>query len=477
MESYLRSIFPTLVIDQVCKSYHEYAELAINNLNVDDCNNSLKKLDQNYHNFCGYAKDIDPFGKDSLNHCVQDARNESECNSSTIQGILKCKWLVTNGCSWNGTHCLDSIKSLDNGRSGNMSINSTCVEISDRSKCENVTFGHGQCSVSSTGPSHSHPDYLKLCSNLSNSYECNKADTSLNIRCKWYVKQLDRISSNKCCRVSSPWCDEINRHFNFVNEDMPCKGELTCRDIGGPDVNVDRSRYSETDTKRIDEMCCSDLKTTHEPRQVTFYPTSMPTRNQKNLDIGDHNLTEIQDSTSSPSIEDIATLVPSPANFVLHSISQSPSYDVHFHDDNNDDKNSTTSIHLEVYSDQPSSLVATANIGLFTVIPVIALITVWVRKYRKNSISSSDVEEEVLDPSQYEHVLSDSFDVKEYVEENSEFDNLPTDYEYQYVLDDSYDVNRHTQKPYEANTAIDDGLDEDIMFPSLTEILHQDEAI
>lgn len=474
MESNLRSMFPTLELDQVCKSYHEHAELAINDQNVDDCNQSLKELDMNYHNFCGYANDIDPFGKISVNKCSREAGNESECNSSRSQESLQCKWLTLNNCSWNGTHCLDARNTIEHNTSDLESVNRTCLELSNRSNCENVTLEHGQCSVSSISSSYLHPEHLKFCSNLSNSHECNMATVSLNKQCKWYIKQLDRISSNKCCRVPSLWCDEINRYFNFVNEDMPCQGELTCRDISGPNANTDRSVYSAHDLKRIDDICCSGLKTTYDPIQATFSPTSMPTNNQNILD----NLTELQGPTSNPSVEDIATSVPSPTKFIFDSVSQSPSYDLKtFHDDNNDDKNSTISVHLEVYSAQPSSLVATANIGLFTIIPVLALITLCVNKHRKNAKNISEIEEEVLDPSQYEHVLSDSFDIVEDVEDRFQVENIQTDYDYQFVLDDSYDATRHTQHPYEANTAIDDGFDEDVMFPSLSEIPYQDEAI
>jgi hypothetical protein len=204
----------------------------------------------------------------------------------------------------------------------------------------------------------------------------------------------------------------------------------------------------------------------------------MPTKNQNILDSFNQSLTELQDRTSNPSVEDIVTSVPSPTKFIFDSVSQSPSYDSKtFHDDNNDVKNSTITVHLEVYSAQPSSLVATANIGLFTVIPVLALITLCVSKHRKNVKNSSEIEDEVLDPSQYEHVLSDSFDIVEDVEERFQVDNIQTDYDYQFVLDDSYDATRHTQHPYEANTAIDDGFDDDVMFPSLSEIPYQDEAI
>jgi hypothetical protein len=189
------------------------------------------------------------------------------------------------------------------------------------------------------------------------------------------------------------------------------------------------------------------------------------------------HVTTLQDGTPYPSIEIMATAVPSPAKSVYDSVSQSPSHYMYFHDGTNNNENSTISVHLEVYSAQPSSLVATANIGLFTVIPVMTILAVWIRKYRGKAKNSSAVDDEVLDPSQYEHVLSDSFDIVQDVEDQFQFEHLPTDYEYKYVLDDSYDVTRHNQKPFEPNAAIDDGLDDDIMFPSLSDMLNQDDEI
>jgi len=476
MESNLRSFFPSLALDQVCKSYHEHAELAINNKNADTCNQSLKHLDRKQHIFCGYSEDIYPYGENSLHVCSEVARTEAECNSSRRQATLKCKWLTPNDCYWNGTHC-DNRSSLDYIISSIEFANRTCGEISTRSICENVTLESGLCSVSSKTSSSLYPEYQNFCSNVSNSHECKSANLSLNSTCKWYYKQLDRFSSNECCRVSSPWCDEIDRYFNFVNEDILCKGELTCRDISGPNASATRSRYSETESKRIDGICCSDLKNTNEPIQLTFSPTNAPTKGTNALDVHVDHVTTLQDGTSYPSFEIMATTVPSPAKSVYDSVSQSPSHYMHFHDDTNNDENSTISVHLEVYSAQSSSLVATANIGLFTVIPVMTILAVWIRKYRGKAKNSSAVDDEVLDPSQYEHVLSDSFDIAQDVEDQVQFEYLPTDYEYQYVLDDSYDVTRHNQKPFEPNAAIDDSLDDDVMFPSLSDMLNQDDEI
>jgi len=297
--------------------------------------------------FCGFPWDLDSFAVDRSILCAQSDR--FTCHRETYRRRVDCKW-YSHFCLWDESlsRCSNSVPltlSRDiTGRNWD-----ACENNHSKLECEKTQLHESFCAAQPTQSM----DANGICKSKTSETACNGHTFTVSGSCRWHETLFDRYTTYQtCCHVPSEWCQSAGMEFDDEVGAKP-SGFLnySCRDIA--------------QTFNRDDMLDSDY---------SMY-----------VDEIDVNCCVPSPSESPPS------LVPTIIHSFLPSVNNSfENYEIIGIDQGTEEMTNNES-----------------TIMLYASVPLIFGIGSYLWKHRKKVISSKDNvtnEEEVDDPSRYEHV-------------------------------------------------------------------------